>query len=321
MKRRTFLIAGGAGALATGLPAISAWADPWPARPIRLIVPYPAGGGSDNIARFLGERLGASLGQAVVIENRGGAGATIGTQVAANAAGDGYTLLLAPTAVLALTPQLRKVPYDPASLRTVAKVSATYGLAVARKDLPANNIAELIALSKKAPGKLSFGSAGTATITHLTGEIANMQLGINALHVPYKGSAPALNDLIGGQIDLMYDAVALAAIKNGQAKALAATGTRRHPELPDVPTMNELGYDIDSHNWYGLFAPEGTPPEIIGKLATEVEKVLADPATIEKMETFSQYPDFQGPARFAKTVADDTAFFKDLIAKANIEIQ
>jgi tripartite-type tricarboxylate transporter receptor subunit TctC len=317
MKRRELLLAGAAGMLATALPAR---AQAWPDRPIRLIVPYPAGGNSDAIGRFIGEHVGQALGQSIVVENRAGAGATIGAQAGASAKPDGYTFLLAPTAVLAITPHLRKVPYEPDDLTAVAKLSGSYGLVIARKNLPANNVEELIALAKKEPGKLTFGSAGTSTITHLTGEIFALATGIKLLHVPYTGSAPALTDLIGGQIDLMFDSVALSAIKAGQAKALAATGEFRHPELPDAPTMNELGYPLDTRSWFGLFAPKGTPDAIVERMAAEVQKALADPAAKQQMEAFSQYPDFQGPARFAKTVASDSAFFKDLIAKANIKI-
>jgi tripartite-type tricarboxylate transporter receptor subunit TctC len=319
LKRRILLQALAAvSVLAGAMPSVAA---SWPERPIRMVVPYPAGGGSDNIARYLGERVGAALGQPIVIENRGGAGATIGTQVAANAEPDGYTFLLAPTAVVALTPLLRKVPYDPETLVAVAKVSTSYGMVVARKDLPADTIEELIALSHKTPEGLTFGSAGTATITHLTGEIAKLQLGLNAVHVPYKGSAPSLTDLIGGQIDLIYDALALPAIKNGQVKALAATSRERHPELPEIPTMAELGYELGSYNWYGLFAPKGTPSAMVERMAVEVERVLAEPATREQMGKFSQYPDYMGPAEFQQAVAQDRAFFEKLLREVKIEIE
>jgi tripartite-type tricarboxylate transporter receptor subunit TctC len=321
MDRRTLLLAGiAAGLLAGALPAPSQ-AQEWPGRPIRLIVPYPAGGNSDHIGRFVGEQVGRALGQPVVIENRAGAGATIGAQVAASADPDGYTFLLAPTAVLAITPHLRKVPYDPADLMPVAKVSGSYGMAVARKDLPANDLRELVALAKKSPGKLTFGSAGTATITHLTGEIVNHTTGIQTLHVPYKGSAPALTDLIGGQIDLIYDPVALPAIKAGQVKALAATGKFRHPELPDVPTTAEFGYPMNTSSWFGLFAPKGTPAPVVDRVAAEVQKALAKPEAKQRLETFSQYPDFEDPATFAKTVAQDSAMFADLIRTTGIKAE
>jgi len=319
MKRRNFVLAGvAAGLFATALPT---QAQNWPERPIKLIVPYPAGGNSDHIGRFIGERLGAALGQPVVVENRGGAGATIGAQAAASAAPDGYTFLLAPTAVLAITPHLRKVPYAPEDLAPVAKVSGSYGLAVARKDLPANDLRELIALAKESPGKLTFGSAGTATITHLTGEIINLRAGIRTLHVPYRGSAPALTDLIGGQIDLIYDSIALPAIKSGQVKALAATGKYRHPELPDVPTAEELGYPLGTSSWFGLFAPRGTPEQIVARVSGEVKKILADPAAKQQLESFSQYPDYEDPATFAKTVAADSEMYASLIVSAKISIE
>lgn len=311
MKRRNLLLAG----IAAGIVGAAApvHAQRWPDKPIRFIVPYPAGGNADHIGRYVGERVSQALGQPVVVENRAGAGATIGAQAAATADPDGYTFLIAPTAVLTITPHLRKVPYDPADLTAVAKLSGSYGLAVARKDLPASDFRELVALAKKSPGKLTFGSAGTATITHLTGEIVNQKTGIQTLHVPYKGSAPALTDLIGGQIDLIYDSVALPAIKAGQVKALAATGKYRHPELPDVPTTAELGYPLNSSSWFGLFAPRGTPAPIVERVSAEVQKILAEPAAKQRLEGFSQYPDYEDPATFAKTVAEDSAMYKQLI--------
>ncbi|TXL64721.1 Bug family tripartite tricarboxylate transporter substrate binding protein [Zeimonas arvi] len=318
MKRRTLVMGGVLAALS--IATSPSMANDWPAKPVRLIVPYPAGGNSDHIARFIGERVGQAIGQPIVVENRAGAGATIGAQAAASAPADGYTFLLAPTAVVAITPHLRKVPYDPADLTPIAKVSGSYGMAVARKDLPANDFKELVELARKSPGKLTFGSAGTATITHLIGEIVNMKAGIKTLHVPYKGSAPALNDLIGGQIDLIYDSVALTAIKAGQAKPLAATGKYRHPELPDVPTTAELGYPMDTSSWFGLFAPKGTPAAVVDRMSAEVQKALADPAAKSKMEAFSQYPDYENPAQFAKTVAADSAMFKALISTAGIKV-
>lgn len=329
ISRRQFLHTGLQGAAAAALfgsqsatAAQSAGnAADWPSHPLRLVVPYPAGGNSDNIGRFLAERLGQALGQPMIVENRGGAGATIGTQVAANAAPDGYTLLLAPTAVMCITPHLRKVPYDPTAFVPVAEVSASYGLAVARKDLPANDFKAFVELAKKNPDQLTFGSAGSATITHLTGELVNLRAGIRTRHIPYKGSAPALTDLIGGQIDLIYDSIALPAIKAGQVKALAATGKFRHPELPDVPTAAELGYELGASSWFGLFAPAGTPRAIVDRIAPEVGKALAEPGVKEKLEAFSQYPDFKGPDEFAKAVANDSKMYGELIAQLGIKAE
>ncbi|HPU52789.1 MAG TPA: tripartite tricarboxylate transporter substrate binding protein [Burkholderiaceae bacterium] len=300
----------------------TAQAQAWPARPIKLIVPYPAGGNSDLIGRMIADKIAGPLGQQVVVENRAGAGATIGAQVAARAPADGYTLLLAPTAVMAITHHLRKVPYDPENdFAPIASVSSSYGIVAARKDLPASNMAELVALARREPGKLTFGSAGTATATHLSGEIVHNKAGIKVLHIPYKGSAESLNDLVGGRIDLIYDPVALVQIKAGNLKALGVTSAVRHPELPGVPTLKEQGLEVPGGSWFGLFAPRGTPPEIINRVAAEVERAMAAPGVREQLVKFSQYPEYRGPAAFAAEIRADSAFYKDLIQRLGIKVE
>jgi tripartite-type tricarboxylate transporter receptor subunit TctC len=320
--RRTLLVAAASAAVTLGTAtAAFAQGGAWPSRPIKLIVPYPAGGNADAIGRWAAEKLSTGLGQQVVVENRAGAGATIGAQAAARSPADGYTLLLAPTAVVAITHHLRKVPYDPdADFAPIASLSSSYGIVAARKDLPASSIPELIALAKKEPGKLTFGSAGTATATHLSGEIVHHKAGIKVLHVPYKGSAEALTDLLGGRIDLIYDPVALSQVKAGNLKALATTSAVRHPELPDVPTLKEQGLDVPGGSWFGVFAPKGTPPEVVTRLATELERALASPGARETLLKFSQFPDFKGPAAFATRIREDSATYRDLIQQAGIKV-
>ncbi|GAA5234343.1 tripartite tricarboxylate transporter substrate binding protein [Verticiella sediminum] len=300
-------------------PALAA--QDWPAKPITLIVPYPAGGNSDTIARLVAENLRKQLGTDIIVENKGGAGATIGARAAASAAPDGYTLLLAPTAVMAITPHLRTVPYKPSEFAPVANVSGSYGIVAARKDLPANTMDELVELAKSQPGKLTFGSAGPATATHLAGVMVARAAGIDLMHVPYKGSIEALNDLLGGQIDLIFDPVALSQVKAGKLKALASSSQRRNPELPDVSTLKELGYDVDTRSWFGLFVPAGTPEPVIDKIATGLEAALAQPEITDVMLKFSQFPQFQGPEAFARRIADDDAFFKRLITDEGIKVE
>jgi tripartite-type tricarboxylate transporter receptor subunit TctC len=294
----------------------------WPNRPIKLIVPYPAGGNADSIGRLIGEKISGPLGQPIVVENRAGAGATIGAGLVARSTADGYTLLIPPAAVLTITHHLRQLPYNPETdFAPIAQLSSGYFIVAARKDLPANNWPELVALAKKEPGKLTFGSAGIATVSHLMGEISHKEAGIKLLHVPYKGSAESLSDLIGGRIDLMYDPVSLAQIKAGNAKALAVLANTRHPELPNVPTLKEQGLAFQSGTWFGLVAPRGTPPEIVQRIAAEAKKALAAPGVKERMVQFSQYPDFLGPDEFAKQIRADNKFFKDLIKDLDIKIQ
>jgi len=299
-----------------------AGAQTWPSQPIKLVVPYPAGGNADAIGRLVANRTGAALGPGMVVENRAGAGGTIGAQAVARAPGDGATFLLAPVAIVAITPHLRRVPYDPETdLVPVAMLSSSYGLMAARKDFPANNVQEFIALAKQQPGKFTFGSAGAATATHITGEIVHLKAGVKLLHVPYKGSADALTDLLGGRIDLMYDPVALAQAKAGNVKLLGVTSNVRHPDLPNVPTLKEMGIEVPGGSWFGLFAPRGTPAAVVNRLAAEVEKALAGAEVRDAVLKFSQYPDFKGPQAFVRQVAEDRAFFKELIEKTAIKAE
>jgi tripartite-type tricarboxylate transporter receptor subunit TctC len=307
-------------ALATVAPAAHAQGR-WPDRPLKLVVPYPPGGNADAIGRWAAERLSAGLGQQVVVENRAGAGASIGAQAVARSAPDGYTLLLAPTAVMAITQHLRKIPYDPeADFAPICCLSNSYGLVAARRDLPATTFAEFIPIAKAAPGKFTFGSVGLGTATHLTGEIAALRGGIKLLHVPYKGSAESLTDLVAGRIDLIFDPVALQQVKAGTVKALAATSSVRHPELPDVPTLKEQGIEMPDSGWFGLFAPKGTPPDAITRMAGELERALAAPGTRETLVKFGQHPQYIAPEAFAARVKADTVMFRDLIAQAGIKL-
>lgn len=307
----------------SGTQAYAQAASPaWPTKPIRMIVPYPAGGNADTIARFISDKLGAALGETLIVDNKGGAGGTIGAEAAARSVPDGYTFIVAPTAVLAITPHLRKVRYDPfADFTPIAQLTGSYTIATARKDAPFNNIQELVAAARKDPGKYTFGSAGPATATHLAGEMLKHKTGIDLLHVPYKGSAEALSDLMGGRIDLIFDPVSLPQVKAGTVKAIAVFSKTRHPELPAVPTLKEQGVDIDTRSWFGLFAPKGTPKDVVQRMAAEVEKMLASPGTREQLLKFSQYPEFVGPQAFEKQIKDDSVSFKNLIKQANITVE
>jgi tripartite-type tricarboxylate transporter receptor subunit TctC len=317
-RRRTLITA--AAALAAS-PALHAQGSKWPDRPLKLVVPYPPGGNADAIGRWAADRLTAGLGQPVVVENRAGAGATIGAQAVAQSAADGYTLLLAPAAVMAITQHLRKIPYDPeADFTPVACVSGSYGLVAARKDLPASNTAELIALAKAQPGQISFGSVGPGTATHLSGEIFALRAGVRLHHIPYKGSAQSLTDLVGGRIDLIFDPVALQQVKAGTVKAIAVTSAVRHPELPDVPTLREQGIDMPDSSWFGLFAPKGSPAEAIARMAVELERALAVPAAKDTLLKFGQFPRFVGPDAFAQRIRADRTTFADLIRQAGIKL-
>jgi tripartite-type tricarboxylate transporter receptor subunit TctC len=317
-------------ALAVGLPLLAAsqahaqapMPANWPSKPMRVIVPYPAGGNSDAIARFVADKLGAALGQPMVVENKGGAGAIIGTEAAARAAGDGYNFLVAPNAVFTITQHLRRIPYDPVNdFIPIAQLSGSYSIAAARKDAPFNSLTELATLAAKEPGKYTFGSAGLATATHLSGEMLSSVAKIKLLHVPYKGSADALADLMGGRIDLQFDPVSLTQIKSGNAKAIGVLSKTRHPELPNVPTAQEQGMGVDSRAWFGLFAPKGTPQPVVDRISAEMEKIIKLPQTRDLLLQFSQYPDYLPSKRFATQIQEDSAFFKELIRAANIRME
>jgi len=314
MNRRLFL-----GALMLIASAAAHAQDAYPSRPIRMIVPYPPGGSSDNAARIVAERLSAQLGQPIVVDNRGGAAGTIGAQAAEKEKADGYTLLLAPTAVFAITPHLRKVPYDPFGFEPVGLVATAPSIAVVPKDSPVHSIQDYVALAKKRPGEISFGSAGPGSITQLYGEMLKQRAGINILHVPYKGSAEALTGLLGKQVDIIIDPVALPQAVGGAVRPIAIFGDRRIPELPNVPTIAESGYDIDIPSWFGLFAPKGTPPEIVAKLSAELAKTLKTPDVEQRLLKANLFAAYLDPAAFAKKLKQDDQLFGDLIRKIGIK--
>ena len=283
MKVRGFLlpVVGLFAALLAGFgTAAPAAADDYPARPILLVVPYPAGGGNDVLARMVAAKMSVTLGQPIVIENRGGAGSTIGTRDVARSTPDGYTLLIA-TSSLAINPQLYPdTAYDPVKdFSPIGLIAKSPNLVLANPSLPAQNIAELIALAKKDPGKLDFASTGIGTSTHLSAMLFATMAGIKINPVPYKGVAPALTDLIGGQVPLMFCPItsAVGFVKAGSVRALAVTGSTRSPSFPDLPTVAEAGLpDYVAELHYGLLAPGGTPAPIIAKLNAALNAALAE---------------------------------------------
>jgi len=293
--------------------------DVYPSHPVRLIVPYPPGGTSDNAARVVAERLSTALKQPFVVDNRGGAAGTIGAQATEAAKPDGYTLMLAPTAVLVITPHLRKVPYDPFGFEPIGLVATSPSIAVVSADSPVRSMKDFVALAKKEPGKLTFGSAGSGSITHLYGEVLKQRAGIDILHVPFKGSAESMNALLGKQIDVMIDPIALPQALAGKVRAIAIFGDRRIPQLPDVPTIVESGYDIDVPSWFGLFAPKGTPPAIIAKVSAELGKALREPETDQKLVKLNLFPAYLDAAAFRKKLKEDDQLFSELIRKGGIK--
>jgi len=260
----------------------SALAQPYPVKPVRMVLPYPPGGGSDTIARPLAQKMSEGLGQQVIVENRGGANGNIGMELAARAAPDGYTIVFALTAQLAVNPNLySKVPYDPVrDYSPITLLGAGGYILVVHPSLPAKSVKELIALAKARPGQIAYSSSGNGSGGHLAAELLNSMAGIKMLHVPYKGGGPALMDLIAGQVQVLFS-TQLASwphIQSGRIRALAVSTAKRPASLPDLPTIAEAalpGYD--SGVWYGVLAPAGTPREIVMRLNAEIARVLKQP--------------------------------------------
>jgi len=279
--------------IALGLALAAAWplagqADTWPSRPLKLYVPYPPGGAADAVGRIYAEKLGEALKQPVVVENKPGAGTAIAAEAAAKSPADGYTLSLTPAGQLTILPHLaKKLNYDPfTSFAPVSLLAATHVVIAAHPSVPANNFKELVALAKANPGKLSYSSSGNGTITHLTGEYFKLLTGTDLLHVPYKGSAPAVTALLGGEVNLAFDTLTVLApqIKAGKAKGVAIASRERSPLLPGVGTGVEAGYkEFETLSWFGLVVPAGTPRDIIKRLHDEIVAIAKQRSVQEKL--------------------------------------
>ena len=273
---------------------LAAWGQPYPAKPVRMVVPYPAGGPTDQLGRIIAEHMTQTLGQTVVVENRGGANTQIGTAEVTRAPADGYTLLFGGITPFVFNPLMySKLQYDPKDLAGVILIARSQLVLVAKPALAAKTIPELVAAMKDNPGKLNFGSAGNGNVLHLAAELFLRTTGAAATHVPFSGSAPALVSLLGGNIDFMFDVIITSKphIQSGKLRAIATTGARRSPILPDVPTVAESGYpSYESATWFAIAAPKGTPVAIVQRLNTEAAKAVRDPAVIAKLDALAMEP-------------------------------
>lgn len=310
VNRRGMLAAMGVAGIAAGLPmGRTALAQAWPSRPIRLVVPYPTGGPTDVLARIVAAKLPDVLGQPVTVDNRAGASGQIGAGEVARAAPDGHTLL-SNASIHVINPSLyAKSPYDAiADFAPVTQLATVPLILVVNNELPVRSVRELIDYAKANPGKLNFGSSGNAAAPHLAGEQFKIMTGVQMQHVPYKGSAPALTDLIGGAIQLMFDSMpsAMPHVKSGKVRAIAVTTARRVAAVPDLPTIAEAGvpgYDIGT--WYGVWAPKGTPAPIVQRLHAEIVKVLAMPDVRERYASLGAEPVGSSPDAFAAYCASE----------------
>lgn len=302
-----------------------ALAQTYPVKPVRIMVGANAGGGTDIIARVLAEKYQAALGQPFVVENRPGASNTIAADLTAKAAPDGYTLLLATNTGQAIAPHLIKLSFDTnKDLIPIALIVTVPNVLVVAPNLQANNVKELIALIKAKPEAFSYGSSGVGSTQHLAGEAFNLAAGTKAVHIPYKGSAQALADLSGGQIQMNFDTTssAMAFIKGGKVKALAVMSPQRSPELPDVPTLAEAGLPgVEMTTWYGLFVTAGTPKDVVNRIYAETIKVLQLPDVQKRLIALGGEPGKVTQEQFAALVKSDYERFGRLIKDANVKIE
>jgi len=307
------------------LVATAASAQAYPTKPIRLVVPFPPGGATDILARDVAQKLTEAWGQQVIVDNRPGAGGNIGSELVAKSAPDGYTLEMGTVGTHAINASLyAKMPYDHVKdFVPVILVAGVPNVLVVNPAVPANSVAELIAYAKANPGKLNFASSGNGTSIHLSGELFKFMAGVQMTHVPYKGSAPALQDLIGGQVQLMFDNLppSLPQIKAGKLRALAVTSLARAPALPDVPTMAEAGLPgYEASSWFGVLAPAGTPLAIVTKLNAEIAKWLATPEAKEKLSKQGANAAGGTPEDFAKHIAAETAKWAKVVKDSGAKI-
>jgi tripartite-type tricarboxylate transporter receptor subunit TctC len=321
--RRQFLhLAAGAGAV----PAVSrnAWAQTYPARPVRIIVGYPSGGSNDLLARLMAQWLSERMGQQFVIENRPGAGSNIATEAVVRADPDGYTLLMVSAANMSNAALYEKLNYN--FIRDIAPVAGVMRVPLVMEvnpSIPAKTVPEFIAYARANPGKINFASGGIGTSIHLSGELFKMMTGIDMQHVPYRGNGPALTDLLGGQVQIMFDTMpaAIGYVRAGQLRALAVTTATRSEALPDIPTVGEYVPGYEASSLYGVAAPSNTPTEIVDKLNREINAALADPAMKIRLADLGGIVLAGSPADFGKLIAVETEKWAKVIRTGNIKPQ
>ena len=312
-------------ALAATLLATSAMAQTWPGKPVTLIVPFPAGGTTDVLARALGDKLSHSLGQPVIVESKPGAGATLGADVVAKSKADGYTLLVGAVHHTIASSVYKKLPYDfQKDFAPITEIALVPNVLVINAGTPARTVAELVALVKAQPGKFSYGSNGNGTAQHLIGTQFENVTATDILHVPYKGSGPMATDLLGGQIQLSFDTITpvLPHIKAGKLRALAVTTAKRSSALPDVPTLAEAGLkDFDIGTWFGVLAPAATPRDIVARLNAEMVKVIKSPEFRKRMDEIGAEPIGNSSEQMAAQIKAETEKFARLVKEAKVVIE
>jgi tripartite-type tricarboxylate transporter receptor subunit TctC len=310
-------------AAATVLPTL-AQAQNYPSKPIRFIVPFPPGGGNDTIARLVAQKLSMSLGQQVIVDNKPGAGSTIGAEAAAHAPGDGYTMFLAGVASHGINPNLRrKLPYDPLKdFNAVSLIASAPLLVVVHPSLPVKSVKDLIAFAKARPGQVNYASNGPGSSSHLAVELFDLTAGVTMTHIPYKGLAPALTDLLSGQVQVMFSSAvaAMPQVKSGRLRAIAMTGARRSAAIPNVPTVAESGLPgYETGSWYGVVVPAGTPRPAIDRLSREIQGIVKSPDFTAKLNEEAVIPIGSTPEAFDRHIRNELARWSKVIKAAKIE--
>ena len=323
MRRREFVGLAGATLVAGLSRRAAAQAQNWPERPVRLVLPYAPGGATDLIGRPWADKLSQAFGQQFVIENRGGASGIIGTEAAARSAADGYTFLLTPNAPLTVQPLLRKTPYDPLkSFLPVGRVGDLISGFAIHPSVGVKTFKEMVDYAKANPGKLAYGSAGLGTSSHLRIEMLRVKAGIDILHVPYRGSADALNDLLSGTVQMMNEINPMPHVRAGKLILLDISYPERHPDFPDVPTLWEVGYgDAYVPSWYAMWAPAGTPRGIIDKLNARMLEIAGTPDMKAKMLAINVAMPLQTPDEMGQHLVEDTRRVADLIKETNLKLE
>ena len=307
--------------LSTGVSA-----QPYPARPVRLVVPFPAGGATDILARTISLRAAEKLGQQIIIDNRPGAGGTIGSEHVAKAAPDGYTLLIATGSTHSIGPLINsKIPYNvERDFAPVTYVARTSSVLVVPNSLPVKNLQEFIALAKANPGKYNYGSSGNGTIGHLSGELFKAQAGVFLTHIPYRGTGLVFTDMVSGQVHMLIDnyVTAQSNIREGKLRVLGVTSPQRLPFMPEVPTLAEQGLKgFDVSNWFGIYAPKGTPADAITRVSNAFNQALQEPEMQKRLATLGATPTGSTPQEMARVVATDTARWEKLIRERKIVVE
>ena len=325
MQRRQLMVTLWLAGCALGMvPQVQAQAPHYPTKPVRLIVPFPAGGATDLFARTLSQKLGEKLGQSLVVENRPGAGGTLGSDLAAKASPDGYTLLLATSSTHSIGPNLNpRMPYDAVKDFTpISQVGNAPSIMLVPNSSPAKTVKEWIEYAKKNPGRLNYASSGNGTIVQLTAELFKAQADLFVVHIPYKGTALAIPDLVSGKVDVLFDSLptGLPHVRDGRLRALGVTTLKATPLAPGVPPIADVLPGYESNTWFGLFGPKGLPADVVSRVNTAANQVLQDPEVIDKLQRLGIEPVGGTPAQFTAMLAKESVKWKKIISERKITL-